>query len=417
MTGSRPTDTITPATSQRRRWARRGKRAAVLLLLAALTAGLVQSLLPDPVVVDVAPARTTPLRVTIDEDGVTRIRSRYVVSAPLSGSVDRITLRPGDPVHAGHELVHLLPGAAPLLDARSRSETEARLRAARARHEQALAQAASARLALALAQRQAERQRALARGRAIPPSELEQVEFAERVRSQELAAAEFAVRVAAQEVALVRAALTAGAPARREGGLAITAPVDGVVLRVERESAGVVLAGAPLLEIGDPSALEVVVDVLTTDAVQLTPGARAELVHWGGDRVLTGRVRRIEPAAFTRVSVLGIEEQRVNVLVDLDGEPARWARLGDGFRVEVRLVVWESPATLTIPAGALFRHADRWAVYRVADGRAARTTIDVGRTTPELAQVHRGLRPGDPVIVYPSDAITDGSRITAGEAR
>jgi HlyD family secretion protein len=190
--------------------------------------------------------------------------------------------------------------------------------------------------------------------------------------------------------------------------LELTSPVRGRVLRVIQQSEGVVQPGTPLLEIGDPAALEIVVAVLTSDAVHIEPGARVQIERWGGDKPLPAHVRLIEPSAFTRVSALGVEEQRVNVLVDLDAPQAHWARLGDGYRVEARIAVWESKDTLSVPASAVFRRADSWAVFKVKDGIAKVVSIEVGERNPERVEVKRGLQAGDKVVGHPSERLADG---------
>jgi HlyD family secretion protein len=233
------------------------------------------------------------------------------------------------------------------------------------------------------------------------------------MRAEELTSAEFGLRVADSELRLARAALLrlettrGGAPERFE----VRAPVEGEVLRVLQESEGVVQPGAPLLEVGDSRALEIVVDVLTSDAVDIVPGAPVRITRWGGDSALRAHVHRVEPSAFTRISALGVEEQRVNVLIDLDEPRERWAALGDGFRVEASIEVWRAADALQVPAGAVFRHDSGWAVFRVSGGRAALTPVTIGRRSGTAAQVLEGLEPEDTVVVYPGDNVVDGIRV------
>ena len=223
---------------------------------------------------------------------------------------------------------------------------------------------------------------------------------------------QFASRVARHEVDLAQAALGRfGAGAGSGDQMEVRAPVDGVVLRVIQESSGVVQAGAPLLELGDPAALEIAIDVLTSDAVRIPIGAHVELDRWGGAGTLAGHVRRVEPSAFTRVSALGVEEQRVNVLIDLDTPREQWAALGDGFRVEARIVVLEVPGALSVPATAVFRHGTGWALYRLVDGHAVRTEIETGARTGTAVEVRSGVDEGDVVIVHPSDRVADGVEV------
>lgn len=377
-----------------------------------LTAALVlvvMAILPDPVPVDLGEATRGMLRLIVEEDGATRVRDRYVVAAPLAGTVSRVQLRPGDRVEAGQEVARLTPLPAPLLDARSRGEAEGRLAAARAGVERAAAEVDRAMAALEAAERETARQRALLRETSGSTFAVEQAAAAERAHRGALEAARSAARIVASEEATARAALS-----RITGGstesLAVVSPVEGVVLRVHQESEGAVQPGAPLLEVGDPGRLEVVVDLLTTDAVQVSPGAPVTLQRWGGEP-LTGRVRRVEPSAFTRLSSLGVEEQRVNVLIDPQGEG--WDALGDGFRVESKILVLETPEVTRVPASAVFRSGEGWAIFRVEDGRARLVEVEVGVRTPELVEVEAGVEPGDQVVIYPGDLVEDGVRVEA----
>lgn len=381
-------------------WGVGGAAALVLLVLAVL---------PDPVPVDLGEATRGSLRLIVEEDGVTRVRDRYVVAAPLAGTVSRIERRPGDRVKAGEEVARITPLPAPLLDARSRSEAEGRLAAARAGVERAAAEVERATAALEAAERETDRQRVLLRELSGSTFAVEQAAAAQRAREGELEAARSGARIAASEEATARAALS-----RITGGstesLAVASPVEGVVLRLHQESEGAVQPGAPLLEVGDPARLEVVVDLLTTDAVQVAPGAPVTLERWGGEP-LSGVVRRVEPSAFTRLSSLGVEEQRVNVLIDPVGEG--WEALGDGFRVESSILVLETPEVTRVPASAVFRSGEGWAIFRVVDGRARLAEVEVGVRTPELVEVQAGVEPGDRVVIYPGDLVADGVRVEA----
>ena len=381
-------------------WGLAGGAALVLVVLAVL---------PDPVPVDLGEATRGTLRLIVEEDGVTRVRDRYVVAAPLAGTVSRLQLRPGDRVKAGQEVARITPLPAPLLDARSRTEGEGRLSAARAGVERAAAEVERAAAALDAAERETARQRVLLQETSGSSFAVEQAAAAERARRGELEAARSAARIAASEESTARAALS-----RITGGstesMAVSSPVEGVVLRVHQESEGAVQPGAPLLEVGDPDHLEVVVDLLTTDAVQVSPGAPVTLERWGGEP-LTGMVRRVEPSAFTRLSSLGVEEQRVNVLVDPVGEG--WSALGDGFRVESRILVLETPEVTRVPASAVFRSGEGWAIFRVEGGRARLVELEVGVRTPELVEVQAGVEAGDRVVIYPGDLVVDGVRVEA----
>ena len=390
--------------------ARRVKRALWLALAAALALALALGLRPDPVGVETAPAVRGTLVITVDEDGRTRVKDRYLVSAPLAGTLTRIALRPGDSVEQGAIVARLVPLAAPLLDPRARAESQARVAAARAVVSQSAVAVERARAAHGFANRDADRQRALLRAGATAPQIAEQAELAERMRREELASAEFGQRVAASELRLAQAALARLDTSSREE-FPVRAPVRGHVLRVLQESEGVVQPGTALLEVGEPEALEIVVDVLTTDAVGIRPGAPVRIDRWGGDSALIGQVHRVEPAAFTRLSALGVEEQRVNVIVGLDARSAAGSALGDGYRVEASIVVWEGRDRLLIPAGAVFRQGDGWAAYVIEEGRARLMPIRVGRRNGAQVEVLGGAEPGDRVVLYPTDNVTDGVRV------
>jgi HlyD family secretion protein len=381
-----------------------------LLALAAI-AGLVLAWMPEPVSVDLGRVEAGPLEVTVDEDGRTRVKDRYVVSAPLAGTLARPAVRAGDPVRRGDVVARVVPAASPLLDPPTRLAAEARVSAARAALRRAGTEVERARAARDFARREAERQRTLLGAGAASPQAAEQAELAERMRSEEVASAEFGLRVAAAEVDLARAALLRLDSPRAGDGFEVRSPVDGRVLRVWQESEAVVQPGTALVEIGDPRALEVVADVLTADAVEIRPGAVARIERWGGEGPLRGHVHRVEPSAFTRISALGVEEQRVNVIIDLDDDPARWATVGDGYRVEARIVVWKADEVLQVPAGAVFRHDGEWAVYAVEGGRARLRPVGIGRRNASRAEVTEGLREGERVVVYPGDNVDDGIRV------
>lgn len=366
------------------------------------------SLAPKPVPVDVAPVERGPLRVTVDEDGRTRVEDRYVVTAPVTGRLARIGLEPGDEVRTGDVLARIVPTASPLLDPRARSSAEARVAAAIAGEEQARARVARAEAAQRFARAELERFRRLAEEEVIAPRELDRIRLEAETAESDLASARFAHQVARHELEMAKAALgrVDGADGTVEH-LEVPAPVDGRVLEVMRESEGAVTMGSPLLELGDPSDMEVVVDVLTRDAVEIQPGAHARLDRWGGAPV-EARVRQVEPSAFTKLSALGVEEQRVNVVLDLDDPPSG---LGDGFRVEARITVWSSDDALHVPASAVFRRDDGWAVYSVREGQARLTAVEVGRRTGRRVQIVEGLQEGDEVVVHPSDAVEDGRAV------
>ena len=387
------------------------KRSLWALLALALAAMIVVAFLPKPVPVDVAPVERSALRVTVDEDGRTRLSDRYVVSAPLTGNLARVELHPGDSVSDGQVIARLVPLARPLMDAQSRAEAEARVAASSAQLRQARASVQRSQAALAFARTQATRQRQLVERGSLAQDVLDRADLELRSRQEELTSTEFGVRVAAHQLEMARSAL-----GRLEGdedseSLDVTSPIDGAVLRVMQQSGGAVQAGTPLLEIGDPAHLEIAVDVLTVDAVHIEPGARVLLERWGGEQALEGHVRLVEPSAFTRVSALGVEEQRINVVIDLDSPREQWARLGDGYRVEARIVTWEEEDVLSVPASAVFRQGDGWGVFLLRGETVALTEVSTGRENGLRVQILDGLEEGDRVVVHPSDRVTDGATV------
>ena len=302
--------------------------------------------------------------------------------------------------------------APPLLDARTRAEAEASVESARAAVGRARADEQRAKATLDQARRDLARVRPLAEDRVIANQELEAHEADVNVAQETANAAAFAVRAATSELQRAQARLAPSRPEASGRVVSVTAPVEGVVLKRLRESETVVPAGDPLLEIGDQGSLEIVADLLSTDAVRAKAGARAIVEQWGGDKPLEARVRRIEPAGFMKISALGVEEQRVNVVLDfVESSPAARASLGDGYRVEVRVVIWESPRVLKVPTSALFRHGEKWAVYRADGGRARRTLVELGHQTAQYAEVTSGLAEGARVILHPGDTLVDGARV------
>lgn len=381
----------------------------VLLLLAL-------ALWPETQPVDLAAVSRGPLRVTVDEEGETRVRDRFVVTAPVAGRVQRIELEPGDPVRARDTvLATFLPADPVPLDARSRAEAQAAVAAAASSEERARAERDRAAAALALARSELARARALAAERVVAPQALESREAEARLAEEGLKAAISAVAAAAHTLEMARVRVSPPAV----GGRAITlrSPIDGVVLKRHRESESVVAAGEPLLDVGDPARLEVVSDLLSTDAVRVPPGAPVLVEQWGGDKALSGRVRRVEPSGFMKVSALGVEEQRVNVVIDLEEPAEAWRRLGDGYRVEVKIVVWEKADAVTVPTSALFRRGDAWAVFVEEGGRARLREVAVGPMNGQAGEVRSGLTPGERVVVHPGDTLRDGVRVEARPVR
>jgi HlyD family secretion protein len=380
--------------------------------LAVLAAVLVWAFRPAPVPADFATVQRGPLQVTIEEEGRTRVGERYVVSAPVPGRMQRIELEPGDPVAAGKTVVaRFLPTDPALLDARTRAELEARLRAAESAVGGARAERERIRADLAFARAELKRTQELVEGGAVARRELEAAESRVAALEQALASQEFTIQTSQHQVEVSRASLLQ-TRAGRLNVIPLYSPIDGVVLRRLQESETPVPAGQPLLEIGNLADLEIVADLLSSAAVQVRPGQAVLVEQWGGERPLHGRVRLVEPSGFTKISALGVEEQRVNVIVDF-AEPELPATLGDGFRVEVRIIVWSKPDVLKVPTSSLFRHDSGWAVYKVVDGSAALQPVEVGQRNGLEAELLSGLAEGDRIVVYPSDAIHDGVTLTS----
>jgi HlyD family secretion protein len=379
--------------------------------LFAIAALLAVALWPHPTLVDVATITRGPLMVTVDEEGITRVRERFVVSSPVAGRVLRIELEPGDRVTRGQPVALVRAEAAPLLDDRARAEAGAAVESARAALGRARAEQQRATATVAQRHRELARVRELAESQVVAAQELDTHEAEVKVAEESANAATFAVQAAAHELQRAQARLIPTNADTRGRVVTVNSPADGVVLKRIRESESMVPAGEPLLEIGDPMRLEIVSDLLSTDAVRVKPAARAIIEQWGGDDTLHATVRRIEPAGFTKISALGVEEQRVNVILDFENPSAACAALGDAYRVEVRIVVWEGQDIVKVPTSALFRQAQQWAVYRVVGGRALRTPVEVGHQTGQEAEIVTGVSVGDRVIVHPGDALTHGARV------
>ncbi|ROQ20723.1 MULTISPECIES: efflux RND transporter periplasmic adaptor subunit [Marinimicrobium] len=384
--------------------------AAITLLVIVV---MIISFRDPPALVDSAQVIRGPFRITVEEEGRTRLPDRFEVSAPVAGYLNRVLLEPGDEVAQGDTLFTLNPAPADALDAR----TGAQARAALARAESALAAAESAvevqRAQAELADRELVRVQRLVDQGHLSREALDRALAEARSASARLRTAQFQVDVARHERENAEAALTIAGGEVRSEPLKVTAPTEGVVLTRERQSAGRVQPGEPILTLGDLSSLQVEVDLLSPDAVRLSPGMRVELERWGGDEVLPGRVRRIEPAGFTHISALGVEEQRVWVIVDFDAQRERWKDLGDGYRVEARFILWEGDDVLQVPASALFREEKRWAVYVIEDGEAVRRTVTPGRRSGLLTEIQDGLEPGERVILHPGQDIEPGRRVEA----
>lgn len=378
--------------------------------------GLVCAFWPQPVAVDLVTLERGPMTVSVGDEGETRVTDVFVVSAPIAGRARRIEADPGDPVVANETLLAEIEPSAPLLlDPRSEAQAEAQLRAAESAEAAARAQVDKARTELEFSRSELDRARELASRGILSERNLEAaVQLYESNRAA-FSASQASLQVRAYELEQARAELMSptDVAARREHCecVSILSPIDGRILRILHESEGVVAAGDPLVEIGDPTQLEVVVDLLSTDAVKVRAGQKAFIENWGGDGSLLARVRRVEPFGFTKISALGIEEQRVNVVLDIASPPADWRRLAHGYQVSVRIVLWENDAVIAVPLTALFRSGDRWALFVSENGRAVRRPVRVGRRTDREAEIVEGLREGEEIVVYPGEEIHEGSRL------
>ena len=382
---------------------------AAALALAGL---LAWAFAPRPLPVEVATATLGRFETTIDEDARTRLVDRYVVHAPLAGRLPRLALREGDAVEANAVLGTLLPAFSPLLDPRTLRELQARVGAAEAGAQRAATRIEAAKVAIEQAKNELRRSEQLAQQGFVAPTKIDADRLAAQAAQKELDTAADGLHVARHEAEQARAALGA-ARGGGAGGFALRSPVAGRVLKLHQTSETVVALGAPLVELGDTGKLEIVAELLTTDALAARPGSAVRIERWGGPGALQGRVRRVEPAAFTKVSALGVEEQRVNVLIDLTSPAAEWAALGDGFRVAVRIVTRSEDQVLRVPVSAVFPRVggDGFAAYVVEDGRARLRPVTVAARNGQDAWVTEGLAAGAVLVVYPGAAVADGVRV------
>ncbi len=385
------------------------RRLLWLIVAVVIGAIVVFSVMPSRLLVEAGRAETGPLQVTIDQEGETRAHDRFVVSAPVPGRLLRVELEDGDAVKQNEVVARIDP--LPLTQ-RDREEILARIEAAEAGQRQAIAREAHAREDWEQTRRDRERAERLAREGVISAQALEAARNADITAAQELDAAKYNAQMAASEVKLARAGLTGTDAAANKAHqlIELRAPVPGRVLRVIEKSEHVVAAGAPIVTLGDPKQLEIVADVLSTDAVKIKPRMPVLLERWGGDHPIRARVRLVEPQGFTKVSALGVEEKRVNVISDFVDPPGP---LGDGYRVETRTVIWSAENVLKVPQSALFRHEQGWSLFMIESGRAKRRDVEVGERNESEAQILRGLTNGEEVIVHPSNQVSDGVRVRA----
>lgn len=393
------------------------KRILLLVALAGITGGFLWLLWPQPIQVDVAKAVLGQMRLTVDEEGINRIRNVFIVSAPVAGKVERSQREVGDHVVAGVTTVAAIRSADPtMLDARTRIELAAAIEAAKADRNFASAEVLQAEKELRFAEAELERTRYLVGKKVMALNTLEKRQLDSDGAQQRLesARAQLDVRHHNLEIAeakLLGPATRAGAAPADDCCINLTSPVNGIILHIPVENEQIVQAGTPLVDIGNPFDTEISVDLLSTDAILVKPGASATVSGWGGPDELKARVKRVEPAAFTKISALGIEEQRVKAILEITDPPAKWMGLGHEYRVFVHITIWQSENALHIPLSALFRWEGNWAVFRVVGGLARLTKITAGQMNSSDVQVLSGLSAGETVIVHPSDLIADGVRV------
>ncbi len=364
---------------------------------------------PRPIEIESGAVTRGPLTVQVVEEGKTRIRNRYVVSAPVAGQMRRVPLKNGDKVKAGETLITgIEPAIAPLLDPRAKAEAEAKVQAAEAGKQKAAQSLEMALTGEKFALQNWDRTQKLIQSKSISDTDRDNTERDYEMRVREKHAAEFGLQVADYELAQAKATLTQIVTPGNGAVIEVKSPVSGYVLRVMQESATIVTPGVQILEVGDPSDIEIEAEILSRDAVAIKPGAAVSIEQWGGEKPLQGRVRLVEPAAFTKVSALGVEEQRVFVLSDLVNPPPEAQRLGDRYRVEVRVATWHSDDVLLVPAGALFREGSDWKTFVFDKGTARKVTLEAGHSDGRMTEVIKGLDPGTEVLLHPPDTIKDG---------
>lgn len=386
------------------------KHPVITFVVVLITGLLVWGFWPQPVLVEAVTVGRAPLTVTIEEEGRTRVVDRYIISAPVDGVACRMQLHVGDPVEQGEALLTISPLESQVLDPRSRAKAEANVARAESALHAAEEQSSAALAAERLAATELKRLRPLAEKRLISRDAFDKATTEKQTTAAAKRSADFNVEVARYELQAATTVLDYTFDSGFEPGerVPVRSPVTGKILKVERECEGAVRTGEPLVEVGDPSILEVEVDVLSADAVKIKAGNKVLFDRWGGDQPLEGIVRLVEPVGFTKTSALGVEEQRVLVISDFTSGPELWERLGDGYRVEASFILWHEDDVLQVPSSSLFRFEQGWAVFVVENGYAKRKKVSVGQRTGLIAQVLEGVQEGELVINHPSDEVEDG---------
>lgn len=415
MPETTPAPESTPPWSSKRNGRPRGvlRKLITWALVIALVAWIGSGLRPQPTEVELGPIARGPLTVHVVEEGKTRVRNRYIVSAPIAGQMRRLTLKAGDAVNADDTIItSIQPAISPLLDPRAQAQAEAHVRVSEAAKQQAEQALELAKTAAQFAKTNWERVNRVESKGTVSETDRDNAERDAEMKTREVRSAEFAVKVAAFEVEQAKSALLQlQTPTKGGASIDVHSPISGRVLKVLQESATVVTPGTAIVEVGDPADIEIEAEILSRDAVAIKPGAPVSVEQWGGGQPLQARVRLVEPAAFTKVSALGVEEQRVIVLSDLTSPPAETQALGDRYRVEVKVAIWQQPDVLLIPAGALFREGNEWKTFKYDNGKAKQVTVQAGHSDGRMTEVLGGLTPGDEVLLHPPDVVKDGAAV------
>ena len=387
------------------------KHPVITIASIVIVALLIFGFWPQPVMVEAVAVKHAPMTVTIEEEGRTRVIDRYVISAPVDGVACRVQLNVGDAVTQGEMLLSVSPLKSPVLDQRSQAQAQARVAAADSSLRAAKEQVTAATAAAKLAKTEQARLQPLLEKKLVARDVYDRAVTAVQTTTAARRSADFNVEVARYELEAARTMLHYTNPDVKAERIPVYSPISGRILKVAHECEGPVRTGDPLLEVGDPAALEIEVDVLSADAVKIKPGMQVLFDRWGGEGSLQGVVRTVEPVGFTKISALGVEEQRVLVISDFTSPRDKWQRLGDGYRVEARFVLWHNDAVLQVPASSLFRYNDGWAVFVIANGRAKRHEVKIGHRNGLTAQILEGVKQGEWVINHPSDEVEDGRRV------
>ncbi|PCJ88961.1 MAG: efflux transporter periplasmic adaptor subunit [Thiotrichaceae bacterium] len=386
---------------------------AITIIAVLIIVLLIWGYWPQAILVETVAVKRAPLMVAIEEEGRTRVIDRYIISAPVDGVACRVQLNVGDPVERNQILLGITPLESQVLDPRSRAQAKAQVAVAESALRAAEEQANAATAAAHLAEIELKRLQQLVEKGVISRDAFDKASTEVQTSAAEKRSAYFNIEVTRHELESARTVLeyTAGSNGEITERVPVRSPITGKILKLVRECEGPVRTGEPLLEVGDPSALEVEVDVLSADAVKIKPGMKVLFDRWGGEQPLQGIVRVIEPAGFTKISALGVEEQRVLIISDFTSPAEQWQRLGDGYRVEAQFILWHEDNVLQVPASSLFRYREGWAVFVIEDKNAKRRIVKVGQRNGLTAQILDGVKEGETVINHPSNDIEDGVRI------